>query len=449
MGFTKEDKQKNIAMFALDTAMKYGCKGARISLNINSQNSFSVRNNKLDRLHSATGSSLYIQLYADDRYGSFSTNRIEKDELERFVKAGLEVTRYLERDICRGLPDPNLCYKNDKSTLLQNDQEYDTITAEEKKRIAFKSAAEIYRKDKRLLTVSSEFSDSLDYFYMIDSQGFSGETLQTYYSVNSECAVRGSGDSRPEAWWYEASMFFKDLKTDGVGEMALKRALERLNPKKKKTGKYNLVLENTISSRLLTPIISALNGAAIQQNNSFLKDSVGKKIFSEKMSLIDDAHNPKAMGARYFDGEGIATKPSEIISNGVINNYFINSYYSRKLDIPTTVEGPSVPVLKPSEKIPDIQNIELKDILKICGSGIFVTGFNGGNTNTSTGDFSFGVQGFYFEDGVIIHPVKEMNITGNLIELWNNLIITGTDAKTSSKWLIPTVAFSSVSFSGN
>ena len=449
MEISKEYEQKSAAKFALDTAIKSGCKGARISLNINAQNSLSVRNKKLDRLHSATGSSLYIQLYVNDRYGSFSTNRIEKDELDRFIKAGIEATSYLESDICRGLPDKNLCYKNDKTPLIQNDEAFNTIPAEIKKKIAFDSAAEILGKDTRLLTVSTEFSDSLDYFYMIDSQGFSGESLQTYYSVNAECAVRGAGDARPEAWWYEASMFFNELKTTGVGEMALKRALDRLNPKKKRTGKYNLVLENTVSSRLLTPIISALNGAAIQQNNSFLKDSAGKKIFSDKMNLIDDAHNPSAMGARYFDGEGIATKPSEIISNGVVNNYFINSYYSRKLGIPTTVEGPSVPLLKPAGSFTANPNIGLKDILSVCGNGIFVTGFNGGNTNTSTGDFSFGVQGFYFENGVIVHPVKEMNITGNLIELWNNLIITGTDAKKSSRWLIPTIAFSSVSFSGN
>ncbi len=449
MRFSKETEQKSAAEFALNTALKYGSKQARISLNINSQNSFSVRDNKLDRLHSATGSSLYIQLYADNRYGSFSTNRTEKNELEKFIKEGIDATKFLEKDVCRGLPDKALCYKNEKAPLLQCDEVYDEISPERKKEIAFSSSAEIYDKDKRLLTVSSEFSDSLDYFYMIDSQGFEGETTQTWFSVNSECAVKGTGDSRPEAWWYEASMFFNDLQIKGVSEMALKRALDRLNPKKKKTGKYNLVLENTVSSRLIAPIISALNGAAIQQNNSFLKDSAGKKIFSEKMNLIDDAHNPLAMGARYFDGEGIATKPSEIISGGVINNYFINSYYSRKMGIPPTVEGPSVPILKPAGSMTANPHIELKEILNICGNGIFVTGFNGGNTNTSTGDFSFGVQGFYFENGAIVHPVKEMNITGNLIELWNNLIITGTDAKKSSRWLIPTIAFSSVSFSGS
>ena len=79
---------------------------------------------------------------------------------------------------------------------------------------------------------------------------------------------------------------------------------------------------------------------------------------------------------------------------------------------------------------------------------IFVTGFNGGNTNSSTGDFSFGVQGFYYENGVILHPIKEMNVTGNIVSLLNNLIFTGDDPRKSSRWLIPTLAFESVNFSG-
>ena len=64
-----------------------------------------------------------------------------------------------------------------------------------------------------------------------------------------------------------------------------------------------------------------------------------------------------------------------------------------------------------------------------------------------TGDFSFGVEGFRFKNGKITHPVKEMLITGNLIELWNNLIAAGSDARACTRWQIPSLAFSDVCFS--
>ena len=92
-------------------------------------------------------------------------------------------------------------------------------------------------------------------------------------------------------------------------------------------------------------------------------------------------------------------------------------------------------------------SLSLEDILSYCKNGILVTGFNGGNSNPVTGDFSFGIEGFAFSKGKITHPVREMLITGNLIELWNSLIAAGTDARESSRWQIPTVAFENVSFS--
>jgi PmbA protein len=210
-----------------------------------------------------------------------------------------------------------------------------------------------------------------------------------------------------------------------------------------------MVLENTVSSRMVAPIISALNGAAIQQNNSFLRGKLGERLFSPYFQLFDTPHLYGANGSRYFDGEGIATKPMNIIENGVVNSYYINTYFSGKLDMPVTIEGPSVPSCKYSESVNSVrESTSLEGILKKCDKGIFITGFNGGNSNSSTGDFSFGVQGFYFENGDIIHPIKEMNITGNIITLWNNIIEIGTDPRESSRWLIPTLAFESVNFSG-
>ncbi len=439
-----ESESVKAAQYAVERAIKSGCSAARSSLSISTQNSFAVRDGELDRLHGSTGSSLFIQVFINDRYGAYSTNRFDKRELESFISNAIEATKYIEKDICRGLPEKELCYRNDRPPLVQHDSRLFELSAEEMKNIAFTSADEILGSDKRLISVNCEFSGSLDFSYMTDSQGFEGASKQSLYSLSAECSVRGAGEARPEAWWYEASMFFEQLKRDGVAKMALKRATDKLSPKKMKSGRYTMVVENSVSNRLISPIISALNGASIQQNNSFLKNSLGKRLFSDKMIIFDDAINPSAMGARYFDSEGIATNPSSIIQNGRVEKYFINSYYSKKMGIPATIEGPSVPIMRPFDNI----ELTLKEIVYNCGNGILVTGFNGGNTNSSSGDFSFGIEGFYFENGEILHPVKEMNITGNLIELWNNLLYTGSDARDVSRWMIPSLAFEGVSFSG-
>lgn len=441
--------QKETANKALDMALKQGCSQARITVSANTQSSYSVRDNKIDRIHQAKGSSLYIQLFNQGKYGSFSTNRTEQDELERFIKKGSEATLLLTPDNCRSLPDKNLYYTGEVQDLAQHDKTIENIDPKSKSKIAFECASEIYNSDSRIISVNSEYGDIDDYIYIVDSQGFEGESKQTSFSLSCECSVKGKGDARPEGWWYENSLYFDNLIKQGVGSEAFNRAISMLSPRKLKSGKYNMVLENTVCSRVVAPIISALNGASIQQNNSFLKDKLGKKIFQESFQLYDTPHLMGEFGSRYFDGEGIATKPMAIIESGVINTYFINTYYSKKLNIPVTIEGPSVPTCKyASSKDQNVPKKDLDQILKECGTGILVTSFNGGNSNSSTGDYSFGVQGFYFENGIIVHPVKEMNITGNLISLWNNFIAAGTDPRGSGRWLIPTLAFESVNFSG-
>jgi PmbA protein len=121
------------------------------------------------------------------------------------------------------------------------------------------------------------------------------------------------------------------------------------------------------------------------------------------------------------------------------------------MGIPATVEDISRPCLMPFIKGRDLQDAEkevsLEDILKLAQNGILVTGFNGGNCNPVTGDFSYGIEGFAFSKGRITHPVREMLITGNILELWNSLMAAGTDARPSSRWQIPTLAFEGVAFS--
>jgi len=438
---------KNIVTDVLDITLKSGAQNARITLNKGVQNSVILLDNKLDQLHHAADLSLYIQLFINERYGAFSTNRIKYDEVKLFIKKGIEATLFLEPDPYRILPEKELYYKGGKEDLHQFDSEIENITTEDRKKITFECSREIFGTNNKLLTAETEFGDMMDYTYMMDSNGFEGEVLQSSYTISTNCSVKGSGNSRPESWWYESSMFLDKLKVKGCAQTALERAIKSINPKKLTSGKYTMVLENTISSRVVAPIISALNGSSIQQNNSFLIDKLGKKMFPENMNLCDEPHLVGYSGSRYFDGEGIATKPIDIISNGIVNTYFLNTYFGKKLGISPTIESPSVLKFSKQEKISE-KKLTLASIIKNARKGILVTGFNGGNYNSATGDFSYGIQGFYFDGGDIIHPINEMNVTGNFIQLWNNLLSIGDDPRNCSNWQIPTLAFENVDFSG-
>ncbi len=436
------------AQSALEMVMAQGAQACRVTMNFGIQNSFSTLDGNLENLQNANDRNLYIQIISENRYGAYSTNRLNKDELQKFIADAVKTNSYLTPDGCRTLPPKETCWFGTEDNLNQYDPYILEMNPERKKEIAFEVMEEIYGKDRKIVSVNTEYGDMLEYQYMIDSQGFEGDNLQSNFTVSAECSVKGRGHARSEGWWYESALHFKDFSWNGCGKTALERAVGKLNPKEMESGTFNMIVDNTCSSRLISPIFQALNGSNIQQRNSFLMDKQGEKVFSDKFTLLDNPHWIGMGGSRYFDGDGIATKPMDIIRNGVVETYFINTYSANKMGIAPTVESASVPHFSLEEFPEDMRNLNHMDMAKLMGKGIMVTGFNGGNCNGLTGDFSYGIEGFYFEGGEILFPVREMNISGNIISLWRNLAMVGNDARKCSRWLIPSLAFENVEFTG-
>ncbi len=151
---------------------------------------------------------------------------------------------------------------------------------------------------------------------------------------------------------------------------------------------------------------------------------------------------PGDTGCRLFDSEGVATREMPIVENGVVKTYFLNTYISRKMEMEPTIEDATrVKVLPLGECR------TLEQVLEKVGNGILVTGFNGGNSNPATGNFSYGIEGFYIQNGKRVHPVREMLITGNFLTLWSNLLLVADDARPCLSKLVPTLAFTNVDFS--
>ncbi|MDR0575147.1 MAG: TldD/PmbA family protein [Tannerella sp.] len=433
--------QKELAQRAMEYALKNGCQAARLSLYNNSNTSFEVRNMKIDNLQQASENGLSIQLFVDGRFGSISTNRLNKKELEGFIKNGIESTRYLAEDKARILPDTSLYYKGGSPDLQLYDNKFSTIQPDDKVALVMKVCDEIMDKDKRVISASSSYSDGDSFSYCITSNGFEGEASGSYYTLVGEASIKGEGDARPSSYWYETSLFYDELIKDGIGKKALARALQKLGQNKVASAKMPMIVDFMSAGQLLSPVMSAISGSSIQQKNSFLLDKLQQKVFNEKMTLIDEPHLIKSSGARYFDGEGIATQKRNVFDAGVLNMYFIDTYNANKLNRPVTISSPSILTMPGGAK-------NAEGLAESLEKGILVTGFNGGNCNPTTGDFSYGIEGFLIENGKRTQPVSEMNITGNMLTLWSNLIEIGNDARLSSSRRIPSLLFDQVDFSG-
>lgn len=436
-----QDEFRTLADWALKYALDNGCSDARVVVYSGIDNSFEYRDTQLDKLEQSSENGMSFHVYVDGRYSSFSTNRLEKEELKAFIKQGIESTRYLARDEYRSLPDASRLYTGNGFDLDLYDKELSLLPVDDKLQVLRDSVQEVYQTDDRLISVSAAYSDGTSEVYMVDSRGFRGETATTYYNLSAETSMKDTMGARPSSYWYDASIFWSVLKKQGITRRAYERTLQKLGQKKIASGKYKLLVDNQTVSRLLSPLISSLYGSAIQQKNSFLIDKLGEKIISDKISLVDDPHIKQARGARWFDSEGVATKKRNVIHNGVLSTYYLDTYYAGKLGMEPTIQSPSVLIMQPG-----IRNFE--EIMKSMDKGIWVTGFNGGNSNPTTGDFSLGIEGFLVEEGIPTIPLNEMNITGNLLTLWQGIEEIGNDPLLSSPWRIPTVLFNQVHFNG-
>jgi PmbA protein len=437
---TKEEKY-SIARWAMEHALENGAEQARVTISTSNASQVEVREEKIDKLEEANQNNMRINLFVDKKYASISTNRMHnKEELGRFIDEAIAGAKYLSPDTYRGLPETELYYQGGGEDLQTVDQAFSSLDPQQKINHATSAEKELLGKDNRIISVTTSYNDRLSGTVMVASNGFEGDRESSYYSLSASVSVK-DGDARPRGSWNESAISHNELVTEGIGAQALKRALDKLGQQKIKSGTMPMIVENRLSGNILQPLIGALNGAAIQQKNSFLIDMKGEKIGSGLMNITDDPFITGGRGSRHFDGEGLATRKRSIVSNGVLNNYYIDTYYGKKLEMePTSGETTNL-VFQPG-------TLDLEGLIASLERGILVTGFNGGNSNGSTGDFSYGIEGFLVENGKLVIPVAEMNITGNFKEVWKNLVAVGSDVRTDSSWRLPSLVFDKISFSG-
>ena len=435
---------------ALAMAREAGAQEARATLNKSTENLVATLNAEVDKITRCEDKSLGLSLFVDGRYGSFSTNRLEYDSLKAFIGKAVKMTRLLAPDEYRRLPDAGKVCRNAISGTETGtyDPEIAKISAEERIALALGTSAFgtglDEGKDWKIISEEGEYSDAEYDMFVADTSGMECRHMETCIDYGVELTIEDSEGDKYSSYWWESSPRRKDFNATACGKTAAFRAAAQIGSDAIEGGKYNMVVESDVASKVVSPILRALNGYALQQNNSFLADSLGKKLFPDGLTIMDCPHIPGQTGSKLFDSEGVATVEGPIVENGMVKTYFINSYMAGKLGMAQTIEDPTRPKVMPWPK----PGMTREDLMEMCGSGILVTEFNGGNSNPATGDFSYGIEGFRFEDGKVVEPVSGMLVTGNFLELWKGLVGIADDARACMSKLIPTLAFSNVDFNG-
>ena len=458
------EEETRIADRSVALAVEAGASAVQVTLDKARTEIYALLDGELDNIRQTGDRALTFKVYADGRYGVFSTNRLEESSIRDLLVKAVQNVRMLAPDRFRKLPakedTANDAVRGDEMGLVWYG--YDTVTADEKLAMAknvsvfaeFREAA----PDRNWTVVSEEveYNNTLTDTYLTNSDGIHCRHTETSFEVCAQVTVEDNAGDKYSGFWWDYSISPEKVRASDCGHKAVMQAVSQIGPVNADGGRHVMVVSNRIAGRLLQPVLDALGGRAIQQKSSFLTDSLGKQIFAKGLNIMDMPREKGKCGAILFEQDGRACLNREIITDGVVMEYFISTYMSGKLDMPATSECANRPVVKPfisSELLEGQDNASASssigeaEILGLCGSGILVTDFNGGNCNAATGGFSYGVEGLLFENGNVTAPICNMLITGNIVELWNNLIAAGNDPLDGMSRQVPTVAFKDVNFS--
>jgi PmbA protein len=402
------------------------------------------RDGRLEKVTEATTRGLGLDLYVDGRYASVGTSDLRPDAMERFVEDAVAMARTLTPDPHRRLPDAELYRDRPQVDLELEDPTYGALDAGERRRQAqaIETAARAVDGAGAILSVTTSVSDTLGESCLVQTNGFEGRRRSSDFWLSAEVTVKDPDGRRPEEYASTGARHRGDMEApEVIGKRAGERAVARIGTTKGASAVITMAVDTRASGRLVSSLFGPLAAASIQQKRSYLENKLGEAVGSPLLDISDDPLVPRGLGSRLYDGEGIAAHAFPVFERGVLRTFYVDTYYGRKLGIPPTTARTSNLAWRLGTRSPD-------ELLRDLGEGILVTGFLGGNSNGTTGDFSLGVRGFRIHGGKLAEPVGEMNVSGNHVELWKRLAAVGNDPYRYSAMRTPTLVFEGVQLAG-
>lgn len=405
---------------ALAAAKRLGSSGAVAGVSRTSGYELTVRMGELETIEHQNGGGLSVTVYMGSRMGASSTSDFNESAIEDTVRAAVTIAKYTAEDPCNGLPPKERLVQDAPDLELNRPWDLDRDTALE---MALECELSARGSDSRIVnSEGATLSTSARHSVFGNSDGLMITGQKSRHSLS--CAVVGQTDSGMQTdYWYSVARDPQALESPQVvGSMASRRTLRRLDARKIKTCSVPVMFEAPIAGSLLRIFVSAISGGALYRKASFLLDSLGKPVFPQNTRIHEQPHLKRGIASAVCDAEGVATESRDIIGDGILQNYVLDSYSARKLGLETTGNAGGVFNLTIDPGTRDFDGM-----LKLMDTGLLVTQTMGFGVNQVTGDYSQGACGFWVENGEIQYPVEEVTIAGNLRDMFLSLAEIGND----------------------
>ena len=425
--------ETDFAESALEMALKGGAESADIFIKSRTGVSAESKGGEPESIKSSEDLAYAIRVFASGGTGlSYSTR---KEDAAEVVRAALESARHTHKEngfTGAALPEGPFVYPEIDI--------YDPETARVDSKLVFEKAMQVEHgatsADPRIKNVRSAVASfSVSEVLIMNTKGVSGSYSATSASAQI-MAVGSDGKDSQMGWDFQDSSYLADINFGEVGRMAAQRALELLGAGRTSPSKAPLVIDGPIMAELLEVFASMLSAEAVQKGKSLLAGKLGQKIISPMLNMIDDGLIARRPGSRPFDDEGVAASRKALIKNGVLQGYMHNSKTAARDKIKSTGNGvrpsimsfPGVGPLNIYLESAAGAPVKKEELMSRAGNGVYVTSAMGMHTiNPISGEFSIGISGLLIENGKAGRPVKEMVVSGNVLDLFANIIALGDD----------------------
>ncbi|QCI24194.1 metalloprotease PmbA [Buchnera aphidicola (Muscaphis stroyani)] len=404
--------------------------------------SVNIRNSIIENIEFNSDSLLLMTVYNKFSKGTVSSKDFSENGIKNMLDMAIKISRYSSSDYFSGLPEKELLCLNSIDLDLFHPCDFSVKNAVQLSTMTERAA---FKYDKRIVNSEGSFFDSCATIHIFgNSLGILQKYKSTRYSIYN-CVISKDNHCMQRDFDYSISRKINDLKKpDDVGKNAAQKAISRIGSKKIRTMKTAVIFSKEVSSSFFSHLVHAISGDNICQRSTFLINDLNKKIFPEWLNIKEYPHIKQGLGSRFFDSEGVATKTKNIIKNGELKTWLLNSYNARKIGLLSTGNSGGI-----SNWIISHRNVSFQELLKNMNQGILVTELIGQGVDIISGHYSRGVFGFWVDNGKIEHPVHEITISGNLRNMWRNIVSISNDIEKRNKIQCGSILISEMQISGN
>jgi PmbA protein len=407
------------AQLLCDAATKAGADAADALYYCNAATSVSMRLGALEDVERSETQDISLRVFVGQRSASVSTADMDAGELQKLVERCVDMARQAPEDPYSGLAPEDRLFRGVAPDLDLDDGSEADPTAMREMALAAEDAARSI--DGVTNSEGGSASHSRTRFALVTSHGFAGGYGSSGHSLSAS-VIAGEGASMQRDYGWHSAHYLSDMESaEMIGHRAGERAVARLNPGKAPVGKLPVLFDPRVSSTLIGHILGAIAGPAVARGTSFLLGKEKNKLFDSSILIRDEPHRLRGLRSRAFDGEGMPTDARDIVKDGMVTGWLLDTASAKQLGLEPTghaSRGGGSSGVSASNLHLAAGDISREEMIADIADGVIVTELIGQGVNPVTGDYSRGASGLLIKNGEIVGPIAEFTIAGNLIDMF-------------------------------